>query len=871
MDFIKVRGARTHNLKNIDVDIPINKITCLKGPSGSGKSSLAFHTLYSESKRLYINSMSDSFKFFSDTPLKADVDEINPVLPAFALPQVNPIMSSRSCVMDTIGLLEKLQKFFYLLGEQCCPIHHEPYQNLSPSVQCGRILSREKIKEDDIIHIFVSMDDYYQVYGEYSFPLRSLNSKDKVPVIRSFIEGDDLYEVFRFKFKNLKSLDEKIVELVGLKENQEILLFSRGFKNIIKFCYSKEKSCIHCGRSSSPNNVQQFSPYNALGACPECSGHGAILVYNKDKIFPNLNLSVSEGAVPIFKYKRLAPYKKNFIKQVKEMGYSVKSPLDEFSADVWDVIYRGGDYFIGLDNIFKDLKKKRYKKDVRILLRSLQKEKICKVCCGARVKENARFTGILSGKKYIFYDQITRSSLRDMAKYFLDIFEMNLPKINKNSHLKTLLKSMISSLKIALRIGLGHLSLLEKTKNLMTGEYQRLLMVKYLSYEGSGSFFIFDEPSLGLSKNEQKRLFREMVRLREQGNTILIVEHVNFFHEQSDEIIEMGPAAGSEGGEIIWQGKACSHALQKKEEFISSFKKRKPSSWIILSGLRYKSFERKEIKIPIHCLTQIKGDSSSGVVSLMARAFPDIIRDNINGTNRIEVPYFYHSLSLGDFNGDVISINSNMGRVTRRSTVGSFLGISPEVRKYYANLKISKKLGLKSGHFSTNSLLGKCPTCDGQGVKIIDMVYLEDIQIICEDCHGKGLQSEFAMIDDGELTSYRAFSLPMRNIIKRLKLTPKYYRIWEYIKILNLDYLSLSRPLNSLSGGERQRINFLTYLSNNIQNSLLIFENLSFGLSDPDLAKLMVLLRHLCDRANSLVIIDNHDQLSYVSEKIIKF
>ena len=880
MTLIKIRGARVHNLKNIDVDIPMNRITCIRGPSGSGKSALAFHTLYNESKRRYLNSMPDSLKFFSDRPLKADVDEISPILPAFALAQLNPIMTSRSCVMDVMGLLEKLQKLFYFLGKQYCPLHDKPYRYLMLSTQVGLALNKKKSKEaithasdhitgSDIIHILVHKKDYQEIYRENVFPARSFNLKEnKIKVFsQDTCQADDFYELLRFKFGKLASLDKKHNEFLKLKKGQELVLYNEDQKKLIFFNYLKQKSCPQCGKIPLSKSLEHYSPYNALGACQNCSGHGDILVYDEEKIFPNLNLSIAEGATRIFNYKRISAFKNNFIKEIKEHGYSEKIPLKKFNKKTWQAIRHGGTHFLGLQGIFQYLESKRYKKDIRILLRSLQKEEKCPVCGGARVLEEARHTRIigLPRGEQISFEDLLHSSLNDLARMLVRIVE---GVDMDNSYIKSLLKSMISSLKVAIRIGLGNLPLLKKSKYLTPGEYQRSLMVKYLSYEGSGSLFIFDEPSLGLSKKEQKKLFNEVMKLRDQGNTILIVEHSPLFYELSDEVIEMGQGAGFEGGKIVYQGEG---KVKSKSCRIPGFRKKRPSSWIVIHDLEYEHYRKEKIKIPFDCLTQVKGDSGSGKVQLMVKALPEVVKNHIKGIYRKSLTYSCQLIVVEDKLQDVYLIDSNFGKVTGRSTVGSFLGISPEVRKYYTRLPVSKILDLKPGHFSSNSVLGKCSTCEGKGSIMIDMVYLEDIEIPCEDCHGRGLKPEYAHISDGQLASHQAFSLPMKQVISRLELTPKYRRIWQYIQMLNLDYLSLSRRLNSLSGGERQRINFLAYLTKNIQNSLLVFENLSFGLSEKELIELTTLLRQICDRPNSIIIIDNHDLFGRMSDYIIDF
>ena len=446
----------------MNVDIPLNKITCIYGPSGSGKSSLAFHTLYSESKRRYINSMPESLRFFSDRPLKVDVDEISPVLPVFALPQVNPVMTSRSCIADVMGLSEKLQKLFYLLGQQFCSIHDKPYELLLPSIQINQVLIQIKPRLNDIIHILIHKRHYHRLYGINSFPMRSFDLEKKE--VRQFQDGDDLYEFLRFRIGKEKSLDQKFDEFMKLDGKEEVFLFYPHSNNLVNFKYSNLKSCPVCLEEAPIQRIEYYSPYNALGACSYCSGHGSVLVYDEDKIFPNLNLSFSEDGVRVFNYKRFMIFKEKFLKEIKRFGYSEKTPIKRFNKKTWEAIRHGGKYFLGFDEIFKRLEKKRYKKDVRILLRGLQEERLCSSCDGSRLEESSRKTKIIYDDKSITLDSILKGSIEDLAIFLLDVLNSSLPVGEDKSLLRSILKSILISLRVASRIGLGRIRLLKKNK-----------------------------------------------------------------------------------------------------------------------------------------------------------------------------------------------------------------------------------------------------------------------------------------------------------------------------------------------------------------------------------------------------------------------
>lgn len=860
---IKIRGARVHNLKNIDVDIPINQITCLKGPSGSGKSSLAFHTLYSESKRRFLNSMPDSFRFFSDRPLKADVDDIHPVLPVFALAQANPVISSRSCVMDVMGITEKLQKVFFFEGQQTCSTHKVPYEEMTLAEVIDGILGKEQLDDKLAIHVLIKKDDYINLFEGQALPTRSFNSE--FFELRPLETSDDFLELVRIRYKSLNTIDKKLKEIPELNDGQKLFIYHEGLsKKLLEFDFSTIKACPICGEASIDHKLEYFSPYNALGACDVCSGHGAILVLDDKKVYKDLNLGVGDGGISLFNFKSIAKFKKPLIDDFRAIKISPYTPINRLPKKAMDIIENGGPKFPGLKKIMGYLERKKYKKHVRILLRRLQKEQKCTACDGSRVCADAANTMLMIDKKGYYYRDVLNYTVDELSYFLIDLVNS---RKDFNNYVKNLLKTILGSFKTSHSIGLGNLRLLKKTKKLSPGEYQRLLMVKYLSYEGSGSLFIFDEPSLGLSDQEQLKLFNGIKTLRDQGNTVLIVEHSEIFHQKSDQVIEMGEGAGYKGGEVLFTGKIKKKKISYK---LDVPKKRKPNSWIKVKDLVFEDRIAKSIKFPIDAITQVKGESSSGKTNFLIKALPELIKDEVEKKVGLH-DFSAKDITLDDSFNDVLMISANMGNVTSRSTVGSFLGFSPEVRKHFARLEISRKLGLDKGHFSTNTEQGRCANCEGNGKLIVEMVYLEDIHLTCEDCKGRGLKPEYANIYDGRITAWEAFSRPMDEVIPFLKLTPKWRRVWDYVKILNLNYLSLNRKLNSLSGGERQRINLLGYLTKEIRGHLIFFENLAFGLSHQELERLCHFLRRLCDTGNTIVIIDNHPIFSEIAEQVTDF
>jgi excinuclease ABC subunit A len=420
-------------------------------------------------------------------------------------------------------------------------------------------------------------------------------------------------------------------------------------------------------------------------------------------------------------------------------------------------------------------------------------------------------------------------------------------------------------------LGVGHLQNTRKVRSMSSSEYQRLLLSKYLAHEGSQSLFVLDEPSLGLTQRTQEKMLKHLQFLRDQGNTVLLVEHSEYLKEMSDEVIEMGPAAGEKGGEILSQGKYVSPKFNFAKIIMKPSSTNQKKSFIELRDATIRNLHKAEIQIQKNAINWIYGESGTGKTSFLVNILANEVHKNIYGTRLNFEDYKFKKLKGIDDLEDIILINSSLDKISSRSSVATFTDLGGFVRKYFAGLEFSKKLDLKDGHFSSNSELGQCSSCEGRGVKLVEMHFMEDVEFVCEDCQGKKLKPYYANISDGEITAYEAFSKPISKVLPHIRLTPKGKRIWEYFKILKLDYLSLDRTLISLSGGERQRLQLLSLLDKKTVNTLIIFENLTSGLSYHEFAPLSELLHQLSGSGNTVVVIDQNSFFDLIADHQIKF
>ncbi|HLT22681.1 MAG TPA: hypothetical protein VKZ84_04530 [Bacteriovoracaceae bacterium] len=840
--FIQIRGARVHNLKNINIDIPLNKLVCLAGPSGSGKTSLAFHTLLTESKRRFVNSFPNSLKFFSDRPSAVDVDSISPVLPVFGLPQINPIVGSRSVVSDIMKLTDSFQNLFHGFSHELCPVHKEELVLSSPATQ----LTADGTSKG-VGHILVHRQDYSVIMGEDFIPARSYSAEEQN--IHSYDESDEFWEIFRFKWDQPKSIDKKFAELKILEAGISLYLFSDNKLERIHF--KNHKHCPICFfESKQLASVNAFSPYSALGACTHCNGYGANLVYDDRKLISH-DLTINEGGLKFLNYSPFHDEKLAFMQLAKKEKIPLDVPIKTLPKSFFKLLEEGSGKFCGYGELKRYLESKRYKPAVRIYISQLKKEEPCSVCETTRLNENI-FHYFLK-----FNDQFF--SLKDLMKLTVnECFEIFKDQcVDNSTSYQRLCREVVEKLQTAKDLGLGHLSLLRKVKSISAGEYQRLLLIKYLSFKGTDSLFILDEPSLGLREGEIRKLILGLRNILDQGNSVILIDHSELVQSLSDELIVMGPASGKEGGEILYHGNP-KEFLKKKERIVFNVKKHDNKNLKFIevkeAGIYGNTF--KDIKIPLNRMTWIDGPSGTGKTSLFIKVIGNEISKKIGIPEIDDAEYRIKGLKNYQGIRDVIVVSSDLNRFTSRSTIGSMTELASVIRKHFLKLPMVKSMNLKEGHLSSNSELGMCPKCEGKGSITIEMQYLEDIVLECEECRGLKIKPLYANLSDGKMTLSEAYSKPISEVLSRVTLTPKFRRVWDYLKLLNLDYLSLDRPLNSLSGGERQRIYLLNRLLKNITDTLIIFENISFGLSDRELAHLGTFLNDLSDFDNTILIID---------------
>jgi excinuclease ABC subunit A len=861
IQFIQIRGARVHNLKNVNLDLPLYKLITFSGPSGSGKTSLAFHTLLTESKRRFLNSFPNSMKFFTERPAAVDVDQIFPVLPVFGLPQINPVAGSRTVVSDVMRLTDSLQNFYFSFAKELCPKHELELQVRSISDQLREMVPKSA---NGVFHILVRPNEFQRVNGMDFLPARSFSEQRKS--VETFNQDDELWELLRFKWDNLLTLEKRWKELKLDSLRLSFYLWGADFKRPQPLTFHYEKVCPECEFESVPaTTVSAFSPYSALGACPHCNGYGANLVYD-DKRIIHRDLSIDEGGLRLLNY---GPFQDAFVelcKILKKRKIPTNVPIKKLPKEFFELLNKGQGSYPGYDDLKAYLESKKYKPSVRIYIRQLQKEEPCDVCQSSRLNKNIHHYKVsLKGQNWGL-NKIMGLTVAEAYPLFSEIRAL------ASSHEKRLFTDICDKLRMAMEMGLNHLSLLRKAKTLSAGEYQRLLLIKYLSFKGTDSLFVLDEPSLGLADKELSKLIDGLKAIIDQGNTVILIDHSEKIQRVSDHLIVMGPGAGKNGGEITYQG--TPHEWFAKKEQVNWTKKKMSSRYPEFIEVNSPTIFGKtypDFKIPTHDFTWVTGPSGSGKTSNVIKIMANSLHHKLKGEWIDEEEFSVKSVKTPVVLEDIVVISSDLNRFTSRSSVGTITELGSVIRKHFLKLPVAKSMNLKEGHLSSNSELGMCPRCEGRGSLVIEMQYLEDIVLECEDCKGLKIKPLYANISDGKMTVSQAYNLPLGQVLERIDLTPKFRRVWDYLKILNLDYLSLDRTLNSLSGGEKQRIFLLSKLLKNLQHSVLVFENISFGLSEKELHLLGSFLQDLVKLKNTIIVIDSSHHFSYLANWQLEF
>ena len=875
---IKIRGARLNNLKNIDLDIKRNTLTVITGLSGSGKTTLAFDTLYAEGQRKYIESLSSYARQFMGKIDKPLVDSIDGMSPAIAVEQKINSTNPRSTVGTKTEIYDYIRLLYSRIGETYSPITNEIVKK-NTTKDVTDYLEAQKIGSKYIITCKPSLTEKNR-----SNFIKKLISQGfaKGYVNKKVIKLDSIIEI---DFENFELVIESVIisnkkkNIYNLVDSIEIAFFEgNGICNLINldnhskisFSNKLEKD----GISFLEPNEQFFSFNNPFGACKKCQGYGDIIGIDLDLVVPNKNLSIYDGAIIPWNGKSFKKYLNDLINNSHKFSFPVHVPFYKLNEKQKKIIWEGNEYFKGLSFFFKKIESKTYKIQNRVILSRFRGKTKCNECDGSRLRKETKYVK-LNGKSV---PEILKLSINELSVFFnkLDLID------EKKEIAENILYEIKSRISFMQDVGLGYLTLNRRSNSLSGGESQRINLATSLGSSLVGAMYILDEPSIGLHSVDNARLIKILKKLKELGNTVIVVEHDEGIMKEADEIIDLGPYAGVNGGEIVANGKykdilKCKKSitgkyLNSEEKIIYPKNRKKIKHKIILKGARENNLKDIDIEFPLNMMVAVTGVSGSGKSTLVKKIlypailkYLDIYKEKAGQFKSLE----------GDLNmiNQIEYIDQNpIGRSSRSNPV-TYIKAYDDIRQLYSKQPIAKSRNYKPKHFSFNVDGGRCDKCKGEGVIVIEMQFMADVVLKCDECNGKRFKKEILQVKFDNKSIDEILEMTLEESLKFFKKNNENKLLNKLLplKKVGLGYITLGQSSSNISGGEAQRIKLASFISkgDNKNKILFIFDEPTTGLHFHDINFLIKSLFLLIENGHSVIIVEHNLDMIKCADYII--
>lgn len=886
-DCIEIKGARVHNLKNISLKIPRNKLVVITGVSGSGKSSLAFDTIYAEGQRRYVESLSSYARQFLGRMNKPEVDFINGIPPAIAIEQKVNSRNPRSTVGTSTEIYDYFRLLFARIGRTYSPVSGKEVKKHSVDdvVNFLNILQEGTIAiitAPGIIPDNIKTKEYFSFLEKQGFNRIEIDNEiikiDELKSSDNFKPGQQINIVIDRLIINhsadslSRAADSAQTALQTGKGNCQVAI--PGEKEMIRENFSVKFE--EDGISFEEPTEYLFSFNNPLGACPVCEGYGKIIGIDENLVIPDQNLSVYEDAIVCWKGESMKSWKERLIANAESFNFPIHKPIYQLTPDQKELLWKGNKYFYGLNRFFQHLEEKKYKIQYRVLLSRYRGKTICPECKGSRLRKEAGYVKI-SGKTI---QELVSIPVGDLYDVFTAI-ELNETDAKVADRL---LKEITVRIRFLIDVGLPYLTLDRLSSSLSGGESQRINLSTSLGSNLVGSMYILDEPSIGLHPRDTNLLITVLKELRDLGNSVLVVEHEEEIIRAADEIIDMGPEAGRLGGELVYQGGLDLSTSNKSltADYLSGRlavpvpkTRRKWNSYIEIRGARENNLKNINVKFPLHTITAVTGVSGSGKSSLVSDILYKVLADKINGTN---LKPGQHREITGDVSGltGIELVDQNpIGRSSRSNPV-TYLKAYDEIRKLYSELQASVQNNYKASHFSFNIDGGRCEECQGEGIIRVEMQFMADVELTCESCKGMRFKKEILEVRYHGKNIYDMLEMTIDEAIEFFESHPgrSEKRIIEKLKPLSdvgLGYIKMGQSSSTLSGGESQRVKLAYFLSQERGSGhiLFIFDEPTTGLHFHDINKLLKSINALVDHGHSVILIEHNQEVIKSSDWII--
>ena len=883
--YIVIKGARVHNLKNVDVSIPKNQLVVITGMSGSGKSSLAFDTLYAEGQRRYVESLSAYASQFMGRMNKPEVDYIKGIAPAIAIEQKVITSNPRSTVGTSTEIYDYLKLLYSRIGKTISPVSGTQVRKDTVTDVVNAV---NALPEGSTVTILCPL-----------FPHNNRSLKEELAVL---LQKGFLRVVYQGQFRKIEDLLEDgsvsnqkltdhqtiqiVIDRISVSHDEETQ--SRVADSVQTAYFEGKGDCIldiegqqqtfsdrfeADGLKFEEPSPNFFSFNNPYGACKKCEGYGKVMGIDEDLVVPDKSKSVYDGAIAPWRGEKMREWLDQLVKNAIKFDFPIHRPYSQLSEEHRKLIWSGNQYFQGLDDFFKYLEEQTYKIQYRVMLSRYRGKTTCPDCKGSRLRPDAAYVKI-AGKS------ITDVVLMplDQALQFFKNLELD---AHEQQIAKRLLMEITSRIQVLNDVGLGYLTLNRLSNTLSGGESQRINLATSLGSSLVGSIYVLDEPSIGLHPRDTNRLIGVLKSLRDVGNTVLVVEHEEEMMRAADHILDIGPYAGTHGGELVFDGTFDQilkhpHSLTGKylsgeEQIPVPQQRRNWSNFVEIKGARENNLQNIDVKFPLHVLTVVTGVSGSGKTSLVKRILYPAIQKVI-GNYSGEQTGIYDSLE-GDYSTieQVELVDQNpIGRSSRSNPV-TYVKAWDEIRNLMASQPAAKAAGLKPSAFSFNVEGGRCDVCQGEGEVKVEMQFMADIFLPCESCGGRRFKQHVLDINYQEKNVADILELTIDEALNFFSNEPKIVARLQPLADVGLGYVHLGQSSNTLSGGEAQRIKLASFLvkGNQAKQTLFIFDEPTTGLHFHDIKKLLKSFDALISQGNSILVIEHNMDVIKCADWII--
>jgi len=871
---IIIKGARVHNLKNIDVAIPKNKLVVITGMSGSGKSSLAFDTLYAEGQRRYVESLSAYARQFMGRMNKPDVDYIKGIAPAIAIEQKVITSNPRSTVGTSTEIYDYLKLLFSRIGKTYSP-------------ESGQIVKKDSVTT--IVDFISTLEDESTVtiYCPL-FPHNNRTIKEELAVLlqKGFLRvllNDKIYKIEAIledeDFKDVELTSENtvmiLIDRIVVNKEEETLSRIADSAQTAFFegkgdCYVEHdgKMTHFCDRfeldgikfeEPTPNFFSFNNPY---GACKRCEGYGNVIGIDEDLVIPDKSKSIYDNAIAPWRGEKMREWLNKLIRNADKFDFPIHRSYSELTDKQQKLLWTGNKYFEGLDAFFKDLEEQTYKIQYRVMLSRYRGKTVCPDCKGSRLRKDASYVKI-GGKSIIDIVLMPLSTILDFFEK-LDLSETD-QKISKR-----LLSEIFNRVEYLNNVGLGYLTLNRLSNTLSGGESQRINLATSLGSSLVGSVYVLDEPSIGLHPRDTNKLIGVLESLRNVGNTVLVVEHEEEMMKAADHIIDIGPEAGTHGGNLVFSGtyeeiikdkhSLTGRYLAGKERIEVPGKRRKWKDHVLLKGARENNLKNIDVKFPLGVFTVVSGVSGSGKTSLVKKILYPALQKAIGNYAGEQTGAYDGIFGNLDLVSAVEMVDQNpIGRSSRSNPV-TYVKAWDDIRALFSALPASKAAGLKPAAFSFNVEGGRCDVCQGEGEVKIEMQFMADIYLPCEACGGKRFKQQVLDITYQDKNVSDILDMTIDEAVGFFSKEPKILNKLQPLVDVGLGYVHLGQSSNTLSGGEAQRIKLASFLikGNNANKTMFIFDEPTTGLHFHDIKKLLIALNTLIEQGNTILVIEHN-------------